>query len=65
MDIELTIWACILSAPVIAFFLVRKFKGGLFHKILGGVATTLALATLFYYLATAIILFFGFLIHGI
>ena len=54
-------WYRILATPVIAFFCVRKFKGGLFHKILGGIAITLALATAFYYLA-AITVFLG---HGI
>jgi hypothetical protein len=65
MDFDLLLWVCMLSAPVVAFLFVRKFKGGLFHKILGGFLVTLAMATLFYYLSTAIILFFGFFKHGI
>lgn len=56
-----TFWYGILVTPVIAFFCVRKFKGGLGHKILSGIAVTLVLATLFFYLAGII----NFLGHGI
>ena len=52
-------WYGILATPVIAFSCVRKFKGGLFHKSLGGIAIALALATAFYYLA-AITVFLGY-----
>lgn len=66
MDVELIIWACVLPiALVIAFLLARKFKEGLFHKILGGLVVTVAVSTVFYYLAVILVLFIGFLRHGI
>jgi hypothetical protein len=65
MEYDLIFWGSILCAIIISFFLVRRFKGGLFHKILGGVVATVAFATIFYYLVTVIILFIGFFQNGV
>jgi hypothetical protein len=47
-------WFGMLATPIIAFLCVRKWESGLNSKIIGGIAITFVLASIFFFISMII-----------